>query len=150
MSRTDLTHQVGFGDVATKLRERIQAAFVDLIPQEHWDEMLKKEVEAFMNPTLESVVSNGYRTGETREVPSKFSQICTAILTEFVREEAKKQFEAADRTNLSESIRAWIEENHQEVVNRFVKSLFTNGVQQISQQLSWDIANKLRQFIQNG
>ena len=135
-----------FADVATKLREKIQAAFVDLIPQEHWDEMLKREVEKFMSPGERRDPYNGR---VTEQLPSPFSAICQAHLNEMIRQEVAKRFEAMDRTEMTARVAAWIEANHQAVLDQFIRNLVSNGIQEITGRLSYDIATMAQTFLQN-
>jgi len=134
---------VDFADVAAKLRERIQAAFVDLIPQDRWDEMLKKEVEKFMAP---AVTRDHYNSRETIH-PSPFSKICQTHLDAMIQQEVAKQFAAMDQAELAAKVSAWVEENHQAVLVEFVKALVSKGVGEVTTRLSFDIANFVQSFL---
>lgn len=45
-----------FASVQERVRERIQATFVDLIPPELWDEMVNRELESFKRTVLPELV----------------------------------------------------------------------------------------------
>ncbi len=76
------------GDISEKIRERIQAEFVTLVPKEMWDSLVKKEVAWFLSDT-------GYRKDE----PSP--------LKTMVRRELEKMFIEQVRTQLNEMQGSW-------------------------------------------
>jgi hypothetical protein len=135
---------VDFSDVTTKLRERIQAAFVDLIPQDKWDEMLQKEVEKFMAPAE----IRDYH-GRVTHTPSPFSKICQAHLDAMIQQEVAKQFAAMNHAELAAKVSAWVEENHQAVLVEFAKALVSKGVEEVSARISYDIATMAQSFLKN-
>lgn len=67
--------------VVDKLRERVRAMFADILPPEQLDEMIKKELAAWMTPRREDVRHN-YHQMTTREVPSHFQVIVRSVFEE--------------------------------------------------------------------
>lgn len=48
------------------VKDRIKATFVSLIPDEQWDQMVKKEIDAFFDPSTtyaKEVITNSYSSG---------------------------------------------------------------------------------------
>lgn len=131
-----------FGDVAKKLRERIQSAFVDLIPQERWDEMLKAEVEKFMADRVEK---NTYGH-ETKRQPSEFSRLCQSALGELVDAEVKRRFKEISHEQLVAAVSTWLENNAQAMLMEFVQQMFKSGVQEGSAALTSWVSFKLRDW----
>lgn len=76
------------GDISEKIRERIQAEFVTLVPKEMWDRLVKKEVEWFLT-----------NTGYSKNEPSP--------LKTMVRRELEKMFIEQVRTQLNEMQGSW-------------------------------------------
>lgn len=68
---------IPFSDVQTKLKEKVQGAMVDLIPDEAWDEFIKKAWASFTESTLETG-RNGYH-GHT---PARDAELLTMIKSE--------------------------------------------------------------------
>jgi hypothetical protein len=134
-----------FGDVASKLRDKIKSAFVDLIPEERWDAMLKAEVAKFMSGTPEH--RNGYGNYVAAQ-PSEFSKVCQSVLSEMIREEAKKRFAEVKQEDVFKAVSQWIEQNHQNVVKQFVAGLFQQGTQLVSLNLASIISMRLQDFLQ--
>jgi hypothetical protein len=133
-----------FNDVAAKLRGRIKSAFVDLIPEDRWDAMLRVEVDKFMA----GVPASRDRYGnEIPAKPSEFSVLCQKELAALVGASAQKRFEAMEPENIQVAVSAWIEEHHQEVLRTFIASLFKRGADMITLDLSSMIAQKLRYFM---
>ena len=64
------------------VRQRIKATFVSLIPEEHWEKLCQKEVDAFFN---ECEVNNNYN----RTYKSEFREVCKEVLTEVSKEKIK-------------------------------------------------------------
>lgn len=80
-------------DIQDKIRERIKAAFMDLIPEEKWDEIIKREVDYLM---LDGTKETGY--GRTEIVPSPLREMVQGL----IKEKFDKKLEewAADKLNL--------------------------------------------------
>ncbi len=133
-----------FSDVASKLRERIKSAFVDLIPEERWDAMLKAEVEKFMTGTPAS--SDRYHNVIPAK-PSEFSKISQEILGELVRAEAKQRFESVAPLVFETAVEEWIEANYERVLRDFFAELFKSCVSQFTSRLSMDVASMLQEFL---
>jgi hypothetical protein len=71
--------------VAATIREKVQAAFIDLIPEEKWDEMIKKEVDWFTTDTMTATHYTG-----SKEVPSPLRSLIRQSLEDLAKEKIKE------------------------------------------------------------
>jgi hypothetical protein len=71
------------------VKERIKDAFVSLIPDEQWQEMVQKEVESYFRKE-----SEGYRTEQT----SRFSKDVHSVLSEETKARVKEYIQENFRT----------------------------------------------------
>src|SRR5271156_2508268 len=67
------------------VRDRIKATFVSLIPEEQWESLVQKEVEAFF--AVKQISSDG------KKYHSEFTGICFEILTEWSKTHLKTVLE---------------------------------------------------------
>lgn len=67
-------------DVADKIRDRIQSSFVDLIPQDAWDAMIKGAIDEFTHKPAGDSLSN------YQPKPSKIQQMISRAIEERFRE----------------------------------------------------------------
>lgn len=78
--------------LADRLRQRIKDSIADLIPQEQWDVMLKKELEGFFNAKIDgrSWSSDGHLT------PSVFSSAVRDVIGDTLKIQLKAFFDQPD------------------------------------------------------
>ncbi|QQO97231.1 hypothetical protein M1M30_gp131 [Maribacter phage Colly_1] len=70
-------------DLMDGVRAKIKSTFVDLIPEEAWDAMVKAEVNSFMSP-------KSYNNYNRTEQVSNFQFVIRDVLTEATREKCKE------------------------------------------------------------
>lgn len=78
------------------VRDRIKATFVSLIPDEQWEQLVKKEVDTFFAED-----SRYYSRNNNRD-PSPFQQICRQVFEELTRDRLREymsQFESSTWDN---------------------------------------------------
>jgi hypothetical protein len=74
-------------DYAAKIRDRIKAALVDIIPDDQWTMMIKAEVDRFLTSSTRDR-SYGY----AERVPSGLEEIVNQVLREEVTQRLKAMF----------------------------------------------------------
>lgn len=77
-------------EIQDRIRERIKAAFMDLIPEEKWDEIIKNEVNALM---LDREETRGY---DRKIIPSPLKK----MVQDLIKEEFKKKLQIWADSNL--------------------------------------------------
>lgn len=115
-----------------KVRDRIRAAFVELIPEDQWNALVQKEIDAFLTTREERVSGYSY---ETRVVvrPSALRQAVWDVLAEEAKKRARVMLDSpewqsmwnGEREVLGESLAKFVEE----AAPVLLKSMFTNAVQ---------------------
>lgn len=68
------------------VKERIKDAFVSLIPDEQWDEMVKKEVDTYFQVKDEGYGERGRSSSFTREVHACLQDEVRARVKEYLQE----------------------------------------------------------------
>lgn len=118
---------VKLSDVQERLRERIKLAFMDLIPDAKWDELIQKEIEFL---TTDRVVKCYGKPDEIH--PSELSKMVRTLL----QEEFKKQLDAwyASNNDLVTATKKEIDKRFPQLVRKAAKEWTNIMGQQIVQQ----------------
>lgn len=118
------------------IRDRIRGAMLDIIPDEQWDALIKAEMHAFMNDTVEQ---RAYGESATRLAGFK------RIVRELLEEDAKKRLTALLTSSewtgqwmggdqqTSEAVKKYITANAGEILNAWVGV----AVQRVIQQMQY-------------
>jgi FKBP-type peptidyl-prolyl cis-trans isomerase (trigger factor) len=112
------------------VKEKIKDSFVSLIPDEQWNEMVKKEVDSYFKETKEGYGERGYSSSFTKDVHS--------ILSQEVKERVKQYLIENFNT-------VWIN-NGVPVCNQKVEQIITNNAGKI---LSDMIGGTIQLALQN-
>lgn len=125
-------------DLTELLKNRMESAFVALMPEAQFNQMVHETWEAFFKPRTEST---GY-SRETKQIPSRFD----AMLTQQVEERMKALLKPAldqyfqEAWNTDDQARylmtAIIEETAPQVMGAFVASLTQNLMRHVQNALS--------------
>ena len=121
------------------IRARIRLAFVEAIPDEAWNAMIRKEVDAFMQTRH---VETGYGS---HQVPSHFSDVVRSELTKELQVRIKQMLEGQEwqghwngnMQNAGERIKALMIENSGEILNSWIGNIFQNMMS--------DLRNRMQQ-----
>src|SRR5579863_781053 len=109
------------------VRDRIKATFVSLIPDEQWESMIKKEVDAFFDEDRK------YRSNY--ETHSQFKDICYSVFKDITREKLHdymSTFTSDVWDNgmpvLNEQLKKALIESAPEILTSMFKSMFQQAV----------------------
>ncbi len=73
-------------EVMARLKAKIKDAFIEIIPEEEWEDMIRKQYKSFF---LDSQKKSGYGN-DTIKVPSEFSTLAQEILKDIARDKMIK------------------------------------------------------------
>lgn len=97
------------------VKDRIKDAFVTLIPDEQWNEMVKKEIDTYFQKNEERYDNRSYRSDFTRDVHS--------VLQQEVKERVKKY--------LTENFNSVWSANGTQICNEKVEEMVTKNAGKI-------------------
>ena len=130
-----------------KIRDRIKSAFVDLIPDDQWNEMVKQEIDGFVNGRLHT---SGYHRGE-RDYPG-----LKAAIHEALTKAAKERIAAviaseewgggtdARAKTINDGVARLISENASAILMNVLGNTFASVVQGMTWQLKQEIKTEIR------
>jgi hypothetical protein len=110
------------------VKQRIKATFVSLIPDDHWEQLCKKEMDAF------------FREGETRfnnnnSYPSEFRKVCNEVMTEMAKqkiseglEEYKSSVWENNKVKSSEQLKQLLIDNAPQVFANTFSNMFQEAI----------------------
>jgi hypothetical protein len=123
---------VNLEDAAKQLREKIRLAFVDLIPPEQWDAMVKTELEAFTKPRPPERDQWGHV--RVNERPSVFHEVAEQVYREHLKELVKAELQKPEwcgqwdssegRYVFGEKVNAWLTENSAAIMHTMLREMF--------------------------
>jgi hypothetical protein len=131
---------VGLEDAAKQLREKIRLAFVELIPKEQWEAMVKAELESFTKE----------RTGHDNwnhkvQKPSVFHEVAEEVYRAHVKalvkaELDRPEFAAAwnkdqQRHTFSEAVEAWLTKNREAILHTMLQEMMGSVAQNMIERL---------------
>lgn len=103
-----------------RVTERIRASFVDLIPQEMWDQMVKTQIDAYMQTELPKLVK--------AELEAHLRAIVKA---ELQKPEWAEQWNGGAKSVAGDMVRAIVKENADQIVSAFFGSMVQTVVQDV-------------------
>jgi len=132
--------RVTFENAAEKLRDQIKTAFVELIPEDQWNDMVRKELETFFKER--SVREHG-SYGDWIKAPSRFNELVKEIFDAEVKNRVawviksghwhpdKGSFWEWDHFEsiVSYGVKKWLNDNAEMLTLATVKSLIGNAAQ---------------------
>jgi len=129
--------KVTLENAAEQLKSKIRTAFVELLPEEQWKEMVSTELKRFM---AQSMKSDGYN--RSIEMPSAFSQICSEVFTEYLKVQIKNLLASTEwgvnwngKPQISEAISAWLTANSKALIESTVQAMAGSAAQQLIQNM---------------
>ena len=134
---SDSIQKVTLENAAEQLKLKIRNAFVELLPEEQWKDMVETELKRFTETTTQPKYSGSF---EKVEVPSQFSVICREVFGAYIKEEVSKilqspewreQWGSGQRGEISAEIKAWLTEHSKEIIQSTVQALAGQAAQQL-------------------
>jgi hypothetical protein len=134
---TDIARPV---DLTSLLREKIQAEFLKLIPEATWDTLIEKEWKDYFNPTKE----------RWSDAPSPFERQMKHLMEAGIKERLKKTIdEKLSLMDCDEAAKEFMvhvaKESGPGMLNAFFENIIRIAAGQMSDQLSLDMTEHLRQ-----
>lgn len=138
MSEEQAIAAFNLGDAAKTLRDKIRHAFVELIPPEQWEAMVKKELESF---TKESVGVDQW--GRSKTQPSVFSEVCKEVYRERLTEQVKALLASPEwqgsyngtGVKASAAIQEWLTINADKLLIVVLNQMFGGVAQRMVQEM---------------
>lgn len=130
--------RVSLESAAEQLRDKIRSAFVELLPPEQFQQMVKAELTAFMDNN-----TNSHDARYNTRV-STFRSVCYDVFREHVTKDLKtllasaewqEQWKGGGGPNLSDAIKAWLTENAQQIVAATIQELAGRAAQTLVQRI---------------
>lgn len=125
---TDAIEKIDLNSAAQQLRDKIKLAFVEVLPDEQWEAMIRQEIHKFVTKPPRERWSNEDR-------PSQFSNLAQDVLKEHIQERLRKTLNDPgwrgwpDNVLLSAYVGEWLEGNKEQIVELMVKSTMGAALQ---------------------
>lgn len=125
-------------DIMQGVRDKIKASFVDLIPEEHWNQLVQNEIDKFFKPVEQY---NGYGN---RPMTSDFSSLINSCLKDYTQEKIKEymngtEFRAIWDSNgnqgISTGIAKILTENSGQIFTQMIGQIFQIKFQEMSYKM---------------
>jgi len=138
---TSTIEKVTLENAAEQLKSKIRLAFVELIPDEQWKEVVTSELKRF---TRLQEIPPTWSGGEVKLVPSEFTKVCDQVFTEFVRSEIKATLNSPEwqekwvgggRPMISDALKNWCTDNASKLIEHTVQALAGQAAQAVLQNL---------------
>lgn len=128
---SDSIQKVTLENAAEQLKLKIRNAFVELLPDEQWKEMVATELKRFTQPT-----ETDYRG---KVMPSAFSVICNEVFADYLKAEIKAVLQSPEwrenwgtpQPQISVAIKAWLTENSAQLIQSTVQALASQAAQNL-------------------
>ena len=128
--------KVTLENAAEQLKSKIRTAFVELLPEEQWKEMVTAELKRFTETT------SRYDTYASKHIeqPSEFGKLCKEVFSEHLKAEIKAllvskewqgQWGNTGREQISDAIGAWLTANAKPLIESTVQALAGQAAQQL-------------------
>ncbi len=133
---TNTIERVTLENAAEQLKSKIRTAFVELLPEEQWKEMVTTELKRFTEH--KPAERDGY--GNWRPEGSEFSKICREVFTEHIKTEIKSLLNGPEwhsawgndgRQQISSAIKAWLTEHSVSLIQATVQAMAGQAAQHI-------------------
>lgn len=130
---------------AELLRDKVRAAFVELIPEDEWKRMIKAESVAFFEKRTVKKSRGGFYSNSFDEVeePSEFSKVCREELRAFFNAEENKDFRRMVKDEMRAVVLAELEDRLPAVVREMAADTFKSALDWVKNQIANEIANRV-------
>lgn len=110
------------GSYVEKLREKVKAALVDVVPDEQWDAMIKGEIDGFFKD------KEVREYGSARTIPSAFKQVAERLIRDEAEKMVKDMLQAPEwqgywvgqKMVAGASVQAFLKEHSGEIIERWI------------------------------
>ncbi len=137
--------------VTEKLRDRIRSSFLDMIPEESWDKIIKKEFDEYFTRKVKVLVQKGYggnkgveemhHTEFERVFADVFNEECDKYLREYFRKDEVKE-------RIGEMLNTHLENAIPRIADSMLKDLLKtatrNLVENVTQNISYAIQDSVK------
>ena len=124
-------------NAAQVLRDKVRNAFVEFIPADEWEQMIKNEAHRFFT---EKQDTDRYGNKSVPR-PSDFSVLAKEVLAEMMKED--KEFRDTVREALSKEVRAQLDARLPDLVRSMANEFINKGFSNVVDQLAYSVANRL-------
>lgn len=126
------------------VRDRIKATFISLIPDDKWEELVQKEIDAFFAETK----NNGYYR-QNDKLPSPFSAVCNEVFQKRVADTFNECIQSSDwsrwsglsRGEMSLKIEEFLKANSNEIMQGFFQKTLGQALASFTDQLQFTPRN---------
>lgn len=124
-------------EASKQIREKIKLAFVEMIPDEQWENMLKAEWQLFVES--KEIKGQYGRPDETQ--PSEFSGICQEVLRDALKDRLKEilldpECKVLPETNtVSQVVMKYLDEHKDELMTMAMRAVMGSVMQSIVNEL---------------
>lgn len=112
------------------VKDRIKSTFVSLIPEDHWEQLCKKEVDEFFNP-------RGIQ--DTRIYKSDFQVLCRTLMSEIATEKVKEALKAYDSKIWSNTNQPEASDQLKDLLIKHAPEIFASTVGRMFQQVIYNM-----------
>jgi hypothetical protein len=137
------------------VKDRVKSTFVSLIPDEQWDNLVKKEVDAFFTESdapKDYNYSKGGYAYEVKTVPSPFRamvwEMCqnqtNRVLREYLQERFQQQYDQQGKPIIDDAIQKLIVENAGQMFAQMITGSIQSSMQNMYMQIRIENENQNR------
>lgn len=115
--------------IMNNVRDKIKATFVDLIPDEHWEGMVNKEIDDFFKNR------EGYSTQREWRNMSDFQKICFESFEQETKSKIQEMLKVYTATGwennepkISDELKKLLEDNAASIFTRTIGNMFQQAV----------------------
>jgi hypothetical protein len=116
-------------------------AFIELLPADEWERMIKAEAQAFFEPRKKKD-TYGRDQGV---IPSAFSELAKEVLTDIMKTDPA--FKNTIREELVREVGAMIDSRLPDLVKELAMTTVREAVKRVSQDFAYSLSNSITQNI---
>lgn len=140
MAETEAIKKFDVNDAADRLKGKIRDAFIELLTEEQFKDMVLTELKSF----TQGGSKYEHHLGRHVQQPSEFSKLCRGVFEEYVKSELKKlldspeyqtQWGNGDRMQISDAVQGWLTKHRRELIETTVLTFAGNAAQHMLENL---------------
>ena len=134
--KTSLVEAFDASDAAAQIRDRLRLAFIEAIPPEKFDELIKAEFARFVTPKRGRDRGFGSTSGGLSELQAIVKEVLADLFREKVKAElAKPEWDQGWDHVTSEAVKAELKNNATEYVGLMLQHFIGSSVQAVVEQM---------------